>query len=337
MNAKRILVSVVVSLVLLLGPAQMAYAAEDDVTGSFTTGNVTPDVTVLEIYSDAGLQSSVTNLTPQVMYYIKVTAGDPNTVDDIDEIEVQVFYDATPNDPSAPGGGNTQTAALFLWDKDGGASEWTVSAGAGTSWAITSGSSVKPSPMTASSDDWVFAVTPGKVATESPDSDNWDMYAKASDDALNNTIYTRDKEMLWYGEIATSATAAFDSVTPGTGFADGTNEVNSISVTYTSNGDYDQKVKSASSWAGGGSYTASYDITGDCSNVQEFSLKAYDDDVFSSAEQVLIATGVSIDANGTITGETGNTVATNTLWLKVAATFGVDTYSGSITYIIADR
>ena len=300
MNARRILVSIVVSLILLLGLAPMAYAAEDDVTGSFTTANVVPDVIVMEIYSDAGLTIFANSLTPQVMYYIRVTAGDPNTIDDIDEIEVQVFYDATGSDPVAPGVANTQTAAIFLRDKDGGGSEWTVSAGAGTSWAITSGNCTKPSGMTASSGDWVFAITPGKVATESPGSDNWDMYAKASDDALNDTIYTRDKEMLWYGETSTSATAAFGSVTPGTGFADDTNEVGSISVTYTSNGDYDQQVKVASSWVGS-SLTATYDAT------------------------------------GTITGETGNTVSSNTLWLKVANTFGVDTYNGNITYIIAHR
>ncbi len=337
MNAKRILVSVVVGLVLLLGPAPMAYAAENDVTGSFTAANVVPDVTVLEIYSDAGLTTVATSITPQVMYYVKVIVGDPNTIDDIDEIEVQLFYDATPSDPVAPGVANTQTAAIFLWDKDGaGEAEWTVSSGSPTSWDITDGSCVKPSVMTASSDDWVFAITSGKVATESPGTDNWDMYAKASDDALNDTIYNRDKGMMWYGEISTSATAAFGSVTPGTGFADDTNEVGSISVTYTSNGDYDQQVKSAASWSSGNSLTATYDAGGTCSNVQEFSLKADIDVTLDGAVQVL-TTGVSIDATGTITGETGNTVSTNTLWLKVAATFGVETYSGSITYIIADR
>jgi hypothetical protein len=336
MNAKRILVSVVVSLVLLLGLAPMAYAAEGDVTGSFSAANVVPDVTVLEIYSDAGLTTVADSITPQVMYYVMVTAGDPNTIDDIDEIVLQVFYDSAGANITAPGAVNTQTSANFTWDKDGGGSEWTVSAGSPTTWAISSGNSTKPSDMTASSDDWVFAITAGKVATESPSTDDWDMYTKVSDDALNDTIYTRDKEMLWYGEISTGATAAFGSVTPGTGFLDDTNEVGSISVNYTSNGNYDQKVKSASSWTGS-SANATFDASGNCTNVQEFSLKADIDDALAGAVQVLVATGVSIDATGNLTGETGNPVSTNTLWLKVAATFGVDTYSGTITYIIADR
>ena len=62
----------------------------------------------------------------------------------------------------------------------------------------------------------------------------------------------------------------------------------------------------------------------------------YDADTFGSAVQV-DTSGVSIDATGTITSENGNTISTNTLWLKTADTFGIDTYSGSITYIIADR
>ena len=63
---------------------------------------------------------------------------------------------------------------------------------------------------------------------------------------------------------------------------------------------------------------------------------AFDADTFGSAVQV-DTSGVSIDATGTLTAESGNTVATNTLWLKVASLFLVDTYSGNITYIIADR
>jgi hypothetical protein len=190
--------------------------------------------------------------------------------------------------------------------------------------------------MTASSDDWVFAVTPGKVATESPGSDDWDMYAKATDGGGNDTIYTRDKEILWYGEItANTASANFGSVTPGTGFADDTNEVGSVSVTYIANGDYDQQVKSDATWTGG-SGNATFDATGTCDDPQEFSLQAYDDDVFGSVVQV-DTSGASIDATGTQTSESGNTVTTNTLWLKVASVFAIDTYSGNITYIVANR
>jgi hypothetical protein len=335
MKNLKTLLSVAAALMLLLSLAvPVAFADEDTVDGSFTAANVLPDVTALEVYSDAGLTSTASNLNPYVEYYVKVTAGDLNTIDDIDEIEAQLFYDSAGNDPNAPGSADTQTCAILTWDKDGG-SEWTISAGAGTTWALTEGDCVKPSDMTASSDYWVFAVTIGKVATESPGSDDWDVYAKATDAGGNDEMYTVDKEMMWYGEImANTTTANFGSVTPGTGFTDGINEVDDISMNYIANGDYDQKVKSAASWSGT-TYTANFDDSGTCDDDQEFSLMAYDEDTFGSAVQV-DTTGVSIDATGTQTAEAGNTVAANALWMKVGD-FQIDTYSGNVTYIIEDR
>ena len=53
--------------------------------------------------------------------------------------------------------------------------------------------------------------------------------------------------------------------------------------------------------------------------------------------QVDDVAGVSIDNTGTQTVEAGNTVATNTLWMKLAAVFSEDTYNGNIVYIIADN
>jgi len=332
---KTLAVAVVVTAILLW-MAVLVVLADPDVSGSFTASNSLPDVTALQLYSDADCTASVTNITPQVMYYAKVTASDANTLEDVDEVVFTLFYDIDGTDPVAPTISDTQTCAIFTWDKDGGGSEWTVAAGVGTTWAVTTGDCVKPATMTDSSGDWVFAVTAGKVATESLTTDNWDMYAKATDASGSDTIYERDKEMLWYGEItANTAEAAFGDVAPGTGFADNVNEIGSVSVTYISNGDYDQKVKSAATWAGG-TYTATFDAAGTCGSALEFSLNAFDADTFASRVQV-DTTGVSIDATCTLTGEAGNIVTTNTLWLKVASVFSIDTYTGNITYIIENR
>ena len=333
---KRLFAALAVLAVFFAAPLGRVWAqGEEPISSSFTSANVLPDVTALEVYSDSELTTVANSLTPQVTYYVQVTAGDVNTIDDIDEVEVHLFYDSAGTDPSTPDVANTQSCAILLWDKDGGGSEWTVSAGSPTTWAIVGGSSVVPSDMSASSDDWVFVVTVGKVASESPGADDWDVYAAATDGGGSDTLYTRDKEMLWYGEIATSATAPFGSVALDSGFADDTNEVGSLSVTYTSNGDYDQKAKSDATWTGSLN-DATYDATGACSSAQEFSLKAYPSDTFGSAVQV-DTSGVSVDATGTQTGETGNAVASNTLWLKVASIFTTDTYSGNVTYIVADR
>ena len=331
---KRLMYVTTVFVMLLMLSVPALADEEGTVGGSFTAANVLPDVTALEVYSDAALITVASNMTPQVEYYVKVTVGDSNTVDDVDEIEVQLFYDSVGDDPVAPGSAHTQTCAILTWDKDGG-SEWTILPDTDTTWSLDSVDCVKPLDMTVASDFWVFAVTPGMVATESPTTDDWDVYAKATDGVGNDDMYTQDKEMLWYGEITANTTSAnFGSVTPVTGFADNTNEVGSISMKYVANGDYDQKVKSAATWTGA-TYSATFDATGTCDDDQEFSLKAYDADTFGSAVQV-DTSGVSIDATGTQTAETGNTVAANTLWMKVAR-FQTDTYSGNITYIVANR
>lgn len=337
MKAIKTLIAATVVLVLLLSLAvPVALGDENDtVGGTFTADNLGVDVTALQLYSNAGCTEVAANITPQVMCYAKVTVADDNTVDDVDEVVFTLFYDSGGTDPVVPVTPDTQTCAIFTWDKDGG-TEWTVSAGAGATWAITSGSCVKPATMTDPSGDWVFAITAGKVAAESPGTDDWDMHAKASDGGGSDAIYTVDKEMLWYGEItANTVSAAFGPVVPGSGFDDDENEVGSVSVTYVSNGNYDQLVKSAASW-GGVTYTATFDAGGTCTSAQEFSLKAFDADTFLSAVQV-DTSGVSIDATGTLTTESGNEVTTNTLWLKAASVFAIDTYSGNITYIIADR
>ncbi|OGN95342.1 MAG: hypothetical protein A2Y89_02275 [Chloroflexi bacterium RBG_13_51_18] len=324
---------ILISLAVFFSLVPVAWAAEDTVSGSFTPTNVLPTVTVLNVY-DSG-NSTVTNMSPQVYYWVKVTAGDGNTIDDIDQLDVELFYDPTGADPAAPGVADTQNCSILTWDKDGGGSEWVIDAGGGTTWTILTANCTKPGNMTAASGEWVFVITVGKVATESVGAANWDVYGVATDDVGTGDMFTRDKEVLWYGEISTGASANFGSVDNDSGFADNTNEVSGISVTYITNGDYDQQVKSDASWAGA-SFTANYDATGVCNDGQEFSLRAFDSDVFGSAVQV-DTTGVSIDATGTLTAEAGNTVATNTVWLRIALVFQNDTYSGNIVYIIADR
>jgi len=329
------LIGILMSLAVFFSLAPAAWAAEDTVSGSFTPTNVLPTVSALEIYSDVGLTSVANSLTPQVYYFIKVTAGDGNTIDDIDQIDVQLFYDPADADPAAPGVPDTQNCSIFTWDKDGGGSEWTVDAGTPTTWTILTANCTKPAVMTVGSDYWVFVITVGKVATESAGAANWDSYAESIDGSGSGDLYTRDKEVLWYGEISTGDTANFGGVDNGSGFADNTNEVSDISVTYISNGDYDQQIKSDATWDGA-SFTADFDDTGVCAVAQEFSLMAYISDTFGSAVQVDLV-GVSIDDTGILTDEDGNDVTTNTLWLRIALVFSNDTYSGNIIYIIADN
>jgi hypothetical protein len=330
-------IGILIATALLFSLVPVVLAAEDSVTGSFTPANVLPTVTAVDIYT-IDTHAMVTNVSPQVYYSVNVTAGDGNTIDDIEEIQVQLFFDAGDADGLPPGAGDSQECGYLTWDRDGGAFEWTIEDNGGTwSWSIVSANCTKPSDFGTATGEWAFIMRADKVATETfPTGDNWDLYAESIDGSgSGNMTSPNEKEMLWYGEISTSATAPFGTVENDSGFADDTNEITDISVTYISNGDFDQKVKSDATWDGA-SHTAIYDSTGACDDQREFSLKAYDSDVFGSAVQV-DTVGVSIDATGTQTDEDGTDVTTNTLWLRIALVFDNDTYSGSIYYIIADR
>jgi hypothetical protein len=332
-------IGILMTLALFFSLVPVALAAEDAVPGSFTPANVAPTVTTLEIYSDNACTTVAHNFAPQSWYYAKLTAGDGNTIDDIDHIDVELYYDVAGSNISAPGVGNMQTCGILTWQKAGDL--WTIDAGGSTTWEILAANCTRPANMGAASGDWVFVVKPGKVATESPGADQWDVYSIAVDSCTaNGTRYNYDnnnRNMLWYGEVSTSDTANFGTVQNDSGFADNTNEIDNIAVNYIANGDYDQRVKSdASWWNAGHTLEAPYDATGACNNQNEFSLMAYDSDVFGSAVQV-DTVGVSIDATGTQTDEDGDDILTNTLWLRIALIFSNDTYSGNIVYIIANR
>ncbi|MCX8126447.1 MAG: hypothetical protein N3E40_04860, partial [Dehalococcoidia bacterium] len=82
-------------------------------------------------------------------------------------------------------------------------------------------------------------------------------------------------------------------------------------------------------------HVAILDASGSCASTNNFALKA--DDTATLASAVLITTGgVLIDDTGTITSETGDTVNTNTLWLKLADEFDKATYSGTIYFTIVN-
>lgn len=339
---KKTFISIAVALVLLLGLLPgVAFAATEGVTsGSFGAANEPPTITSLHIIP-AGGGLPVTGMTPGVSYKAEIVVGDVNTLDDIDQIRVCIVFDGTDTDPTADPGvtGNTQNLVCLKWLKIGDA--WSISPTAGgTTWSITTLSCTRTANMALSTGTWEFYFTVGKVATEGPGGvgvAGWDLFGAVNDAGTPVTAWgDRDLAMDWYGAIAVNTgTVPFGAVDPGTGFAEDTNELGNISVTYIANGNYGQKVKSANIWEGV-TNDATFDDGGTCSTAKQFSLKADVDATLDGATQVTIA-GATISSTGTQTVELGSTVTTNTLWLKLASVFPVDTYRGTITYIIADR
>jgi len=336
MKTKRILVSIVVSLILLLGLTPISVLAADSgsATGSFESGNSDPTVDAVALY-ESDESTTATAMSPQTEYAVKVTVTDANTLDDLSTVVVTIFHDTdgTYDVADVPGTGDVQTAAILTCTVDA-TPTWEIDAvsGAGT-WTIETGSCTQPT-LTDSTGDFWFHFKPGKVATETTGTDKWHIYAEADD--LGGTpgdSYQDNRTMSWYGEIVVNTGSVnWGTVDPGSDFS--ANSVTDVSVTYITNGAYDEQVSATSSWTGNPSGTATLNESGTPGS-NEFSIKADDTTTLGSAVLVT-ASYTTIDDTGSRTGESGDTIATNTLWLKLGTPFTDAAYSGTIYFKILD-
>jgi hypothetical protein len=271
---------------------------------------------------------SPSSMTPQQQWTnITVPVTDNNTLADVNKVNVTVFYDSAGNNPPAPGTANVSTCAILTWTR-GGSPVWSL-APASTTWAInTAGCSNASDSLTTG--NWVFSFKVGKVATHSPGSDNWDIYAKATDSiSQTGNNYLRDVEMNWYGEITVgTSTVSWGTVTPGC-----SNNISPVvNITYICNGNYNEQIKTSQNWTSAlGNVTLN---TTGTPGIGEFSLKADDDDTIADAVQVLSASYTTFDS-GTQTTESGSAENNNHLWLSLGLGIRVDTYSGTIYFGIA--
>jgi len=332
---KFISIGVALGLVLTLTLVPMAppvMADEGTATGSFTVGNAPPSVQAVELYTDSAMTSVAGSMTPQVEYYLKVSIHDGNGMGNIANVTAKIYYDSAGSNPNETGftTGNNQTCAILTWNSTG----WFIDAGSGTSWAIISGNCTKPTA--GNTGDWKFAFKPGKVATESTAGD-WDLHGRGTDNTSDTDgMYCYNKTMNWYGEInLISTTIGFGTVAPGSNFTAAGNNVTDINATYIANGDYDEKVAASSPWTG--PPNATLNVTEGTLGANEFALKANDSTTLATAVLVtMLPTYNTTDDTGTQTTESGDNVNTNTQWIKLAATFTVATYNGTLYYQIAN-
>ncbi len=357
---KRMLIhiAIVAALVLSFGllPKPAFATTSGQSSGSITVEQVAPTFTytdtntstVLEVYSDAGLTTPATTLTPQVEYRVKVTIGDANTLADLSIVKVIFKYFAADStgstDINTETGINQTKAVLTCTGAGGGSPSWAIDGGAGGSWAIVSSDCVQPT-TTANSGSYVFAFKPGKVATQSAGgalaSAGFAVFAWVKNSGSGTaSVWYQDgssnvkKGINWYGETTVNtASVTWSGIAPGTDFNGTNSKQTGISVKYIANGNYHNTVGAIDSWTGG--LGATMDATGTCSSVRNFALKAWNDDIPASAVLVTVA-GTTVQSDQTQTVEAGSTVSTNALYLKLASVFPVATYSGTITYTIAN-
>ncbi len=328
----RTLIGAVLILSLLMMPTAVFAAEEGSATGSFAVGNASPSVTSVQLWT-TGSPATTTSMTPQVEFNVKVAVSDANTLADIDTVTVRIFYDAdgTYAGGDEAGAADTQTLAILTWTNP---ATFAIDPSASTSW--TTETSVTPT-LTASSGTFEFHFKPGMVSTETPGTERWHVYAIADDGTATATGTDENKTMNWYGELTVNtASVDWGALAAGVDFEATDTDETGISVTYISNGDYDEQIASSAAWTSAGS-DATLDVTGATASANEFSLKADDSTTFASAVLVTASTTyVTLDDTGAQTAEAGDTVTANTIWLKLASTFENYTYSGSIYYKILD-
>lgn len=269
---------------------------------------------------------SPSSMTPQEQWTnITVPVTYSDTLADVNEVYVEVFYDSAGTDPSAPGTANVQTCAILTWTR-GGSPVWDIDP-ASTTWQI-SAAGCSAGSDSATTDNWVFSFKVGKVATQSPGSDDWDIYAKATDSiSQTGDNYLRDVEMNWYGEITVeTSNISWGIVSPGC-----SNETSPVvNITYICNGNYAEQVKTSQNWTSA-SGNVTLNTTGS-PGAGEFSLKADDDATLVDAVQVLSASYTTFDT-GTQTTEAGNAENNNHLWLSLGSSgITYDTYSGTFYF-----
>lgn len=313
-----------------------------------TTGPITGTFTINDPPSVDTVTLTDTAMTPQSSYTVTVDASDSDTVNDIDTLVLKLWHDADAGIPLESEFNSTtadvQDGVVITWTNPGNQSAATpVLTPGGTTWSLT-GYTVPSSGAhySGTSFQWSFTFTVGKVATETAPSAKWQIAAKATDDA-SATDFNYDSTnaaMNWYGEISglSSVTVDWGTIAPGIDFADaGAKQSVSATIEYICNGDYDEKVKSSATWSGG-TYTANLDSSGTTNNPvvdNEFAIKS--DDTATLGSAVLVdTTGIAIDNAGTQTTESGDSASANNLWIKLDSSFDKDTYSGTITYIIAN-
>ena len=340
----------VVAALLLLAPA--AYAAEGTTTGSFGAASSTPEVTAVNIYDTTDpncVGAPITDMTPQTeYYYAKVSVNSSSKLKTLETVQATLFYNdgVNPNMP-APVAGNVHNCAILtctIGAPPGYAITWSSDFGISTTWTLHEAGCQSPASLDVNSGDWIFAFEPGTVTRENTGAAMWNVqgYAENRNDSKNDDLYVRDKNMMWYGEIAVSTpSVAWGDVPLGLTFEDATyNPETGINVNYIANGDYSEDIRSSDNWTGAVSLeVVTLDVTGGNPPAadSEFALEA--NDTTDNVTAITVTDSYNdIDDTGLITEEVGDTINTNTLWLSISAAGIVpDTYSGSIYYQISNR
>jgi hypothetical protein len=270
------------------------------------------------------------SLTPQQQWtQVTATVSDPDTLADIQQVKITLFYDSNKSHPTLePTTGDTRTSAILSWTRTGG---WTIDQGDGATWDLNLAGCARPADSLTSG-DWVFSFKVGKVATATTGASGWDIYGYTADTENTTAVsHQFDVPMAWYGEVSVSTVLInWGTVDPGSDFS--SNVQTGITITYICNGDFQEQVMTTSPWLH--SNEKVWLNTSGTPGNDEFSLKVSTSGSLESALLVNSDTGITIGTDHQ-TGEAGLTVSTYTLWLKMGVGILPDQYLGTIYFNIS--
>jgi len=182
------LIAIVAALVLMGTPVYAATAV--NVTGNVTANNNIPEALSLTLKVHGG--SATEAMTPLSEYDLDITLTDDNTLADIAQIDIVVFYDADAGDNGTPGGAwDSDEEAVYKWVDDGGGTWSRENGAATTTWTLESTDCTEPT-MSNTTGTWTLAFKPGKLAVESNGTaSEWDIKVTVTDQSsgsANTTI-----------------------------------------------------------------------------------------------------------------------------------------------------
>ena len=337
-------------LALLMGfLPSVAYANDSAATGSFGCNNAAPTITSVTL-QQSDKTTSTSAMTPVTDYNVKIVAGDANTISDITQIDIWIFYEADSNHNGAPSGSwDCDQEAIYRWAKSG--STWSMqNISAVTTWGITTLNCDTPSPMTATSGTWNLYFTVGKLAVNATGSSTaWDIKVLVTDAqaaAANTTVY--NNAMYAYASLAlSSATVDFGNMALGDTAAIQTPPAQYVTLQAIANSVFSLGSKSSATWSTGSS-TATLDTADGSPAAGQFSLAqgtASSGGGHPSSPQYIGSTTADITGHSndgrtsTAAGASEATNNTNMYMDCILASSGlaVGTYTGSITYTITNK
>ena len=344
---KILYIAAILALLTAFVPS-VAYASDSAATGSFACNNANPTITSVTLQlSDKNTATSA--MTPQTAYNVEIVAGDANTINDINQIDITIFYDANAGDDGTPAGAwDCDQEAIYRWAKSG--STWSMqNSSAVTTWGITTANCDTPVSMTGTSGEWNLYFTVGKLAVKSDGSTSeWDIKVVATDAQSGtgtSTIYS--KSMGVYASLAlSSGTIDFGSMALGSTAAIQTPASHYVTLQAISNNVSALGSKSSSTWSNGVN-NATLDIDGSPA-AGYFSLTTDDAGDGSGhpttpqyvTDSTATITGHGTDARtSTSPGANESTSNTNMYMDCILSSSGLvyGTYTGTITYTITSN